>query len=125
MFIKDIRHSYYFRALDGTTLCELLNPEKTDVELSIRCSVAHAVLRQNESSLPHRLKSSAELYYILEGEGLMCIDGEFARVHSGQIVYIPPGSIQHIQNVGVKDLAFLCIVDPMWREGDEELVDRQ
>ncbi|MBI4776791.1 MAG: cupin domain-containing protein [Deltaproteobacteria bacterium] len=123
MFIKDIRHSDYFRALDGTTLCELLHPAKTEPELSLRCSVAHARLRRNESSLPHRLKSSAELYYILEGEGLMIIDGESARVHAGQIVYIPPGSVQHIQNVGVQDLAFLCIVDPMWREGDEELVD--
>ena len=125
MFIRDIRRSDYFKALDGTTLCELLHPAKTDAEVSIRCSVAHAMLKCGEYSITHRLKSSAELYYVLEGEGLMTIDGESARVRAGQIVYIPPGSVQHIRNTGTDDLAFLCIVDPMWREDDEELVDRR
>jgi len=52
----------------------------------------------------------------------MYIDDEIVAVHSGQAVYIPPNSRQQIQNTGKSDLKFLCIVYPMWRREDEELV---
>lgn len=52
----------------------------------------------------------------------MHIDGESASVRPGQAVFIPPGAVQYIENTGADDLAFLAIVDPQWRAGDEELV---
>ena len=51
----------------------------------------------------------------------MHIDGEVAPVCPGQVVYIPPGARQFIRNIGQKDLVFLCIVTPPWKEDDEEL----
>jgi mannose-6-phosphate isomerase-like protein (cupin superfamily) len=72
-------------------------------------------------SLPHRLKTS-EVYYILEGEGVMRIDDEVAQVRAGQTVYIPPGAVQRIRNTGSEELVFLCIVDPAWRAEDEEIL---
>jgi len=38
------------------------------------------------------------------------------------VVYIPPLSTQYIRNTGSDDLKFLCIVDPAWREQDEEIL---
>ena len=52
----------------------------------------------------------------------MHIDKETAKVRSGQAVYIPPGSVQFIENTGRSDLDFLCIVDPAWRPEDEEIL---
>ncbi len=84
-------------------------------------SVAHAILGPYESSYPHRIESSVEVYYILEGEGLMCIDDEQAPVGPGKLVYIPPGSVQNIKNITSRELKFLCIVSPPWRGENEEL----
>ena len=68
MLIKDIKKSSYFKAMDQTILCELLHPEKEEIKMG--CSVAHAVLEPGQSSLPHKLVNSIEIYYILEGKGV-------------------------------------------------------
>lgn len=118
MFIKDLKDCEEFLAGDNTLLRELLHPAKTD--LGIRYSLAHAIVEPGKTSQPHRLRVS-EVYYILEGEGIMHIDDESAKVRPGQAVYIPPGSRQNIKNTGSSDLKFLCIVDPAWRPEDEEV----
>lgn len=120
MLIKDLRDCEEFIAGDGSILRELLHPAKAD--LRFRYSLAHVVVRPGESTRPHRLKNS-EVYYILEGEGIMYIDDEFEKVYSGYTIYIPPDSRQYIQNTGNSELKFLCIVDPAWREEDEEIMD--
>lgn len=119
MIVKDVKKCIRFTALDGTDLCELMHPERGGPDLPY--SLAHALLKPGQRSLPHRLKKSSETYYILEGEGLMHIDADHARVHSGQAVFIPPGSWQYIENTGTADLKFLAIVYPMWCSEDEEL----
>ena len=122
MLIRDIKNCNYFKALDNTILCELLHPEKEDDDLKINCSIAHAVLKAGESSLVHKLKTSIEIYYILEGKGIMHIDEESEEVQPGQVIYIPANSKQYIQNTGDNELKFLAIVYPMWQAKDEELV---
>lgn len=120
MLIKDLQDCEEFIAGDRTILRELLHPAKSDIKL--RYSLAHAVVKPGEVSLAHRLKTS-EVYYILEGEGIMYIDNEFANVHPGHAIYIPPDSRQYIKNTGNSDLKFLCIVDPAWRNEDEEIIN--
>ena len=119
MVIRDLRACDEIVAGDETLLRELLHPNKAD--LRIRYSLAHAAVKPGQSSLPHKLKTS-EVYYILEGEGIMYVDEESAQVRSGQVIYIPPNSTQYIKNTGNSDLKFLCIVDPAWRPEDEEVV---
>jgi len=119
MFVKDLKNCEEFIAGDNTILRELLHPDKAD--LNLRYSLAHAVVKPSKTSYPHKLKTS-EVYYILEGEGVMHIGEESAKVHSGQAVYIPPDTKQYIYNSGNSDLVFLCIVDPAWRKEDEEVL---
>ncbi|HII05969.1 MAG TPA: cupin domain-containing protein [Methanotrichaceae archaeon] len=121
MFIKDLRDCPRFAALDGTDICELLHPDRENEDLLMSYSIAHALLGPEEASKPHRLKTSSEVYFILEGHGRMKIDDESAEVGPGQAIYIKPGSRQHIENLGDCPLIFLCIVCPPWREEDEEL----
>jgi mannose-6-phosphate isomerase-like protein (cupin superfamily) len=118
MLIVELGKCPEFIAGDKTVLREVLHPGKMPVE--VRYSLAHATVRPGERSLPHRLRTS-EVYYILEGSGLMVIDGEEREVGPGSTVYIPPGAEQHIRNTGAGDLKFLCIVDPAWRAEDEEV----
>lgn len=119
MLIKDLKDCEEFTAGDNSIIRELLHPDK--VYLAIRYSLAHAVVKQGKTAKPHKLKTS-EVYYILEGEGIMHIDDEAMDVHPGQAVYIPPGSNQYISNTGNSDLVFLCIVDPAWCKEDEEVL---
>lgn len=119
MFIKDLKDCEEFMAGDNTRLRELLHPDKAD--LSLRYSLAHAVLEPGLTSYAHKLKTS-EVYYILEGEGEMHIDDETEKVFPGQAVYIPPESKQFIKNTGTDNLKFICIVDPAWRADDEEVL---
>jgi mannose-6-phosphate isomerase-like protein (cupin superfamily) len=121
MFIKSIQEGDYFQAFDNTTLCELIHPAR-DCSIVLPYSIVHVVLKPGMTSLPHLLKESSEVYYILEGRGEMHIDNESAAVAQGQAVYIPPGSKQYIQNTGTDDLKFLGIVHPMWRKEDEVIL---
>ena len=116
--IRDLKEGRRFAARDGTDICELLHPDREE-GISMGYSLAHARLGPGEAFAPHRLKSSSEVYFILEGRGRMEIDGESAEVAAGQAVYIPPGSVQHIENVGGGPLVFLCMVSPPWREEEE------
>lgn len=120
MMIRDIRNGAYFRAVDQSTLCELLHPAR-EKNLALRCSIAHAFVRPNEFTQLHKLRTSAEVYYFLEGEGIICVAGETARVRPGLAVYVPPGAEQYLINTGPSNLSFLCIVDPMWQADDEQL----
>jgi mannose-6-phosphate isomerase-like protein (cupin superfamily) len=109
-------------ALDDTRVRELLNPNHSDENLVSDYSLAHASLAQGRSSLPHRFKEASEVYYILRGRGIMHIDSETAEVGPGEMIYIPPMSVQYIENVGEGSLNFLCIVYPAWKPDAEELV---
>jgi mannose-6-phosphate isomerase-like protein (cupin superfamily) len=102
-------------------LRELLHPEKAD--LQIHYSLAHAKVAKEQKTIPHKLKTS-EVYYITAGQGLMHIDEEAFEVGPETVIYIPPGARQYIENTGDSDLEFLCIVDPAWREEDEEIFER-
>jgi mannose-6-phosphate isomerase-like protein (cupin superfamily) len=119
MFITDLNEREEIVAGDNSILRELFNPLRDDV--AVGYSLAHAKVKPGEITYAHRLKSS-EVYYILEGEGEMYIDDERKKVFAGQVIYIPPNSVQRIKNTEAHDLAFLCIVDPAWRAEDEELV---
>ena len=119
MFIRDLAACGEFVSGDNTILRELFNPLKDDLEL--RYSLAHAIVRRGEITHRHRLATS-EVYYILQGEGVMHIDDESAPVRAGHAVYIPPRSVQQIRNTGTADLIFLCIVDPAWKSEDEEVI---
>jgi mannose-6-phosphate isomerase-like protein (cupin superfamily) len=121
MIIRDITDSPHERVLDRSLLCELLHPDKVAGAQELGCSIAHAIIPPGESTLPHLLKRSTELYYILKGFGEMHIDNESAQVSPGQIILIPPQSRQWIRNTGTENLVFLCIVSPKWKAEDEIL----
>jgi mannose-6-phosphate isomerase-like protein (cupin superfamily) len=118
MIISDSAHGVYFTAADRSSICELLHPAG-DGRLQMGCSIARGVVLSGQATLPHRIFGSCEVYYILEGEGVVRIEGESAGVAPGRAVYVPPGALQQIENTGSGDLSFLCIVDPMWRQDNE------
>ena len=60
---------------------------------------------------PHYHKRSTELYYVLEGEGNVVLDGVEHAVRKGSLVHIPPGVVHSANGrvrvlvVGIPDIA--------------------
>ena len=112
-----------FISEDGTDLCELLHPGRPEArDLPVGFSIAHARLAPEKSSIPHRLRQSCEIYYILEVRGTMHVDETIRDMEPGDIVYIPPGALQWIENTSRDTLAFLALVCPPWREEGQEVL---
>ena len=119
IFIKDLKEGTYFQAGDQSLLCELLHPDREKVPLNMGFSLAHAIVKPGQRTVVHKLLTSAEIFFILEGEGIIHIDQELTPIRPGQVVYVPPNSKQFIQNTGHLDLTFLCLVSPQWKKEDE------
>jgi mannose-6-phosphate isomerase-like protein (cupin superfamily) len=121
VFIRKLVDCKQITALDGTALRELLNPLHHGGELRLGYSLAHAVVKAGNKSMPHRLRTCSEVYYIVKGHGVMYVADEAAQIGPQQAIYIPPGAWQHLENNGKEDIEFLCIVFPSWHAEDEEL----
>ncbi|MDB4668286.1 cupin domain-containing protein, partial [Akkermansiaceae bacterium] len=64
----------------------------------------------------HYHKVSEELYYLLEGKGLMEIDGEERKVGPGDAILIPAGTWHQIK--ATEPLKFLCCCAPPYQHDD-------
>jgi len=120
MISKKIVDESAIDAAEGTKITQIFHPHNT--LNGIRHSISHCTVLCGKRSLKHQMKTS-EIYYILEGQGILHIDDESVKVSKNQAVYIPPFSKQFIENTGKSDLSFLCIVDPAWRQADEIMLE--
>src|SRR6185503_13626525 len=70
---------------------------------------AHAV--DIDGAKLHYHKRSTELYYVLDGEGSISLDGVDHPIHKGSMVHIPPGVIHGARGrmrvlvIGIPDIA--------------------
>lgn len=119
MSIFKLQDCEEFIAGDNSILREIFNPLKQNLNLNY--SLAYAKVKPKTKTLPHKLKCS-EVYYILNGKGIMCIDDKKQSVEENDTVYIKPEATQYIENTGNTELIFLCIVDPAWEPSVEEVV---
>lgn len=119
MIIKHLKNLKEFTAGDNSWLKEIFNSKKENLKL--RYSLAYAKVGRNKRTLKHRLKYS-EVYFIIKGNGVMHIGKDKKTVKTGDTIYIPPNSVQYIENKGKVPLEFLCIVDPAWEPKCEEVL---
>jgi mannose-6-phosphate isomerase-like protein (cupin superfamily) len=61
---------------------------------------------------PHKHKVQEQIYHVLEGEGLMEIDGERVVVRQHDCIHLPPGVEHAIYNTGLRDLVFFVVTTP-------------
>jgi mannose-6-phosphate isomerase-like protein (cupin superfamily) len=84
------------------------DPEDTAV------SVAHVRVEPGRVTAWHRLHDISERYLILSGRGRAEIGDESPRdVGPGDVVVIPPGTLQRITNPGRTELVFLAVCTPL------------
>ena len=61
----------------------------------------------------HSHKVQEQVYHVIEGEGLMHIDGEDHVVRKHDFIFLPPGVPHAISNTGLVDLVFLVVTSPV------------
>lgn len=102
--------------------CHILELSNTADDEAV--SIARARVAIGVTTRWHRLEGIAERYVILEGQGLAEIADLAAQaVRPGDVVRIPPGARQRIQNTGTQDLVFLAICTPRFRWEAYEDID--
>ena len=61
----------------------------------------------------HSHKVQEQVYHVIDGEGLMHIDGEDHVVRKHDFIFLPPGVPHAISNTGLVDLVFLVVTSPV------------
>ena len=113
MDVRQITEQEPFTSKDGSTIRSILDRANAPVENQ---SLAEATLPEGCATDRHYHKVSEELYFILEGEGMMEIDGEERAVGPGDGILIPPEAWHQI--VASNHLRFLCCCAPPYAHED-------
>jgi quercetin dioxygenase-like cupin family protein len=98
-----------FETKDGSTIRELMHTTNQ--------SLAEATLAPGQATQRHYHSVSEELYSMLEGGGLLEIDGETREVGPGDTVLILPG-VRHRLSAGPSGARFLCCCSPPYSHDD-------
>jgi mannose-6-phosphate isomerase-like protein (cupin superfamily) len=102
-----------FTTKDGSTIRSILDRTNAPVE---KQSLAEARVPAGQSTQRHYHRLAEEFYFILEGDGLMEIDGETRPVVPGDAILIPAGA-WHTIRAG-RALRFLCCCAPPYAHED-------
>jgi mannose-6-phosphate isomerase-like protein (cupin superfamily) len=73
----------------------------------------------------HMHKVQEQIYYVLEGEGILVVDGTEHLMRPHDYVYVPPGVRHKFTNTGIAGLVFLVVTtpaadEPLTRGGDHK-----
>ena len=88
-----------------------------------QCSLAEEVLPPGCSVTPHHHREIEEIYYIVEGRGLMTVGNEVREVVAGDAVYVPRGHRHTLENNGTDWIKLILVCGPAFFAEDEKLED--
>ncbi|PWB63308.1 MAG: cupin [Bradyrhizobiaceae bacterium] len=89
---------------------ESAGARQLDYRISMYQPMAHVKL--------HKHKVQEQVYHVLEGEGLMEIDGKKHVVRKHDFIFLPPGVEHSIENTGLVDLVFIVVTAPVRDNAD-------
>jgi mannose-6-phosphate isomerase-like protein (cupin superfamily) len=113
--VRSLEAAEAFTTADGSTIRELHGLATSPARNQ---SLAEATLHAGQSTQRHYHAASEEIYFVLEGEGEMELDGERRRLVPGDAVLIPPGAWHEIRAADGGALRFLCACAPPYRHED-------
>jgi mannose-6-phosphate isomerase-like protein (cupin superfamily) len=113
--VRSLAAAEPFVTADGSTIRELCGVPTGG---TVKQSLAEASLEPGQSTQRHYHAETEEIYFVVEGEGDMEVDGERARVRPGDAIPIAPGAWHELRNVGEGTLRILCCCSPPYRHED-------
>ncbi len=85
--------------------------------------MAEAILPIRARTIAHYHPKTEEIYYLLQGKALMCIEGERREIAVGDAVAIPAGKRHQIKNTSEIELIFFCCCVPAYSDEDTVFCD--
>ena len=113
--IQNLRRAQPFRDKRYGTLFELAGPATGLPGLGF----AWVEVDAGATSPAHLHKATSELYHVVEGSGVMIIDGREHAVAPGDCISIAPGVVHSIKNTGTGPLRFFCATNPAYNPDDD------
>ena len=113
MIVENLSSQKPFTTRDGSLIRSILDRANAPVKNQ---SLAEATVPEGCSTERHHHKMSEEFYFLLEGTGLMEIDGEVRPVAPGDAILIPAGAWHRI--TATSPLRFLCCCAPPYSHED-------
>jgi mannose-6-phosphate isomerase-like protein (cupin superfamily) len=120
MDIKNLNDVPAFITKDGSEIRELLAHRNSAIRNQ---SLAEARLPVGASTQEHYHPRAEEIYFITQGRGRMCIEGEHRDVRVGDAVAIPPGQRHKLWNTGNQTLHLLCCCAPAYEHSDTVITE--
>lgn len=120
MDVQNISEVPAFTTKDGSEIRELLAHRNSCIRNQ---TLAEARLPAGGSTAAHRHVNTEEIYYLLEGQGLIRVGDQQREVAAGDAIAIPPGAVHQISNTGSGLLKFLCCCAPGYEHDDTVLVE--
>ena len=118
MDVRNIAEVEAFTTKDGSEIRELLAHRNSCIRNQ---TLAEARLAPAMSTAPHYHRDTEEIYYVLEGQGVMRVGEDSRPVGPGDAIAIPPGASHQITNSGTGVLKFLCCCAPGYEHEDTVL----
>lgn len=94
---------------------KLINPDNSGAQ-TLSCVIV--TLRPSAESETHYHKRREEIYYVLEGEGLLIVDSNKYDITKGMTAFIPPGTSHKVINKGTKPLRLFVVGSPPYSPAD-------
>ncbi len=113
MIVQNLSSQKPFTTKDGSRIRSILDLSNAPVANQ---SLAEATVPPGRPTERHYHKLSEEFYFILEGKGLMEIDGTEREVGPGDAILIPAGAWHQI--TASVEMRFLCCCAPPYAHED-------
>jgi len=109
-----------YRTRDGSLIRELMHPE---VHGNQQVSVAEATIEPGAGTDLHIHHTSEEIYFVIQGAGIMTLGDEVFAIGRGDTVCINPKQPHRVENTGNLPLKILCCCAPSYSHDDTEIID--
>jgi mannose-6-phosphate isomerase-like protein (cupin superfamily) len=109
MLVVNRRDSKILRTPHGSEIRPLIDRTTSPIT---GCSLAEETLPPGASVTPHHHEVLEEVYYIIEGTGVMTIGDERREVGEGDTIYIPKNHRHTLTNTGETPMRLLLVCGP-------------
>ncbi|MBJ7326469.1 MAG: cupin domain-containing protein, partial [Chthoniobacterales bacterium] len=84
-------------------------------------AMGHVTLEPDGGQVPWHNQEQEEIYFIVEGEGEMCLGEKRRAIKAGQAAYIPSGVFHQLTNTGSTPMRMIYVYGPAgdvahWRQ---------
>ena len=75
-------------------------------------AMGYVVLEPHGGQVPWHNQKQEEIYFVVQGQGEICVGAERSDIRAGQAVFLPPGEFHQLTNTGAKPLHMIYVYCP-------------